>query len=335
MPCLPRRNRHLCDGGGGGIGIAHFHAYGLGSLVACSGSRHGDPGRSGTGRFKAETDHGVPRDGERDLGLSAAGNCQGTFHAYADRGLLDCIVESENIDRKGDLLSCPYHPGKGRENHERGFYLDGLLGVAVGIVTGRDYHHPDAADIHRELELMAGRASLERERSDELDHRIEAVVLLRTQHDGFVASYAEHRREPSAEGSDHIVIEVPGLHSESLPFVHGLPWVGGLVAGKVKQAFIHHGEGIGHLLPVFFTYLDCKVFFRFQHVRHRDDGIEVGVLVVHQDRLHSIEPDGEVVVRPFMRLDEGNMDVETRRHLGSHLERAGGVALSRDLHPLA
>ena len=57
------------------------------------------------------------------------------------------------------------------------------------------------------------------------------------------------------------------------------------------------------------------------------------VLVIDKDRLYAVKPDREIVVRPLMRLEQSDVDVEVRRHFRSHLEGVGHIALSRGLDP--
>ena len=136
-------------------------------------------------------------------------------------------------------------------------------------------HHPDASDVHRKLDLVGCRSSGERERAEELDYRVETVVLLRSQDQFFVTSDAEHRRESSAVGSDNIVIKIPCPYSESFSLVHRLPRIRGLEGRKVEKTFVHDGQGICHRLSTLFLDLNLELLLGAQHVRHLNDRDEV------------------------------------------------------------
>ena len=182
---------------------------------------------------------------------------------------------------------------------------------------------------------MCRRAVLEGEWSEELDHGVEAVVLLRSDDYVLVTSDAEHRGETSAECSYYVVVEVPCPDTEGVLRIHGVPRVRSLESGEVEKALVDDCKGIGHRLPVLLLHLYREFLGRTQHIRHGDDRLEVGSLVVDGYRPDAVQTYREIVVDPLVRLYERDVDVEIRSHLRSYLESVRDIGVGRSLDPFA
>ncbi len=302
------------------VGRPHLDGDFLAGLVPVTLGGDSHCGCSGSGGLKVEPDHLVPRLVELDGSAGVTRDLKRTVNLDTYTGVPDPVLKREDIDRHHDLLSGADDSRQGRENHKRRPYRYGLLGVAVGSVPCRDKHHPDASDVHGKLDLMCGRAALQRERAEVPDHCVEPVVLLRAGNKAFIASDAEHRRESSAVGSDDIIVEIPSADAERLPGIHRVPRIRSLERCEVQKTFVNNGQCVCHRLAVLLIDLDLEFFLGTDHIRHRDDRLKVRLHVVDQHRTYSVEPDRKVVVGPFVRLHKGDVDVEVRSHLLGDLE---------------
>ena len=289
-------------------------------LVAFGGRGDVDGRDTGSGRLKVESDQFVPWLAERDNRPGIAVDSQRSVNGHSDLGVLHLVLKREDVDRHRDFLTCAEDSWKSRQNHKRRSYRDGLFRVAVGSGATCHKHHLHAAYIHRKLDLVCGCAALKRERTDVSHDSVEPVVLFGSHNHALVTSDAEHRREPSAVGSYDIVIQIPGADTKGFPSVHGVPRIRGLVARYVKQSFVHNRQRVGHRLAVLLLDLDREFLLRAQYIRHVDDRLKMGILVVDQDRAHAVEPDREIVVASLVWLDQSDMHIEVRRHLRRDLE---------------
>ena len=162
---------------------------------------------------------------ETYLRFALSGNGHRPFSLDPDRRFLEPVFQGEDIDRHRDLLPVRNLSWKSRQHHQRRLDRDCLFGIAVGCLPGGDNHDPHASYVHRKPESVGGCSGSQSERTCESDYRIEPVVLPAVHCQGFVSTYAEHRRESSAVGPDDIIVEIPGLHSERLSLVHRFPRV--------------------------------------------------------------------------------------------------------------
>ena len=109
---------------------------------------------------------------------------------------------------------------------------------------------------------------VEGERTEIFHHGIEPVVLFCLLVDGLVASDACQRHELAPECTYHIVVEVPGLHTEGLPGIHCIPRIRSLERSEVQQTFVHNGQCICHFTALLFAHPDAEFFQRAYCVRH-------------------------------------------------------------------
>ena len=101
---------------------------------------------------------------------------------------------------------------------------------------------------------------LDGKRSLEDHHGGEAVALagfLRVQR--FVTAHGKGFLQTPAEGSYHVVVEVPSLHAEGFPGIESGEGIRGLERGNGEQSFVHDGNGISHRFPLCFAHGDSEV----------------------------------------------------------------------------
>src|SRR5690606_1930859 len=121
------------------------------------------------------------------------------------------------------------HTGQGRQYHQGLPHRYRAFRAAVGLASVARYdHHADRSHVvaygEAVLRLLP---SFQFEGSDIVHDRLEAVRLGIVRRARIVASSkGQYPRELSAEGTDHLVIDVPCAHTERFPGVEVLPRVG-------------------------------------------------------------------------------------------------------------
>ena len=328
---LERKALHL---GEHRVGVHHLERKLLRSLVRGSAGRYFDMRRAFlAGSFQAEVHQPVSGFVKANLLAAAADELHRAVGLDAHAGFLHAVLQGEDVHWDGHLLADGKRAGQGGEHHERRLYRNGFLRLAVGAFMGGHHHDADAAHILRQLEFHhirgAGRhrAGLQRN-----NHRVEAVVLAGAADGVLVTADGGKRRQLSAVRPDHMVVHVPGFHSESLAAVHPGPGVRRLEGREVQKPLVHQGQGIGHGLAALLGDFDAEALLGMQFVWHGQDRLQPGGRVLHLHALHTVQADGKVVIRIPIGLQQGNVHIDIGRHLRSDAKAPGRVFPGK-LHP--
>ena len=196
------------------------------------------------------------------------------------------------------------------------------------------HHHADAAHVGGDGQFHHVGALGNRTRLLEQHHGVEAVVLAGTHHIVLVTADGGQRRELAAEGAHHLVVQVPGAHSQGLGLVHLAPGIRSLEGREVQQTLVHKGQGIGHGPAVFLAHLHGELLVRVQHLRQGNHGLQMGGRVLHFHALNAVQAQREVVLRAAVRLYQRNVHIDVRCHFGRYGKGIGSIFLGKG-HPFA
>ena len=150
----------------------------FGTLARSADGRYRQMGRTLSGGFQPEPGHLVARLGKAEILCSLSQDTDGPFglHGYADFACT--LFHGKDIDGQGDLVSAAQQGRQGREDHQRGGDGRGFPGRPPGILAGGHHHDAHASHIHRQGDPVLDALSFGHgNRTDETDHRVEAVVL--------------------------------------------------------------------------------------------------------------------------------------------------------------
>ena len=131
-----------------------------------------------------------------------------------------------------------------------------------------------------------------------------------------------------------MVIDIPGIDSESFLLIHRAPCIRGLESVYVQQTFINDSKSIGHRPAILLADLDSELLLWQNDVRCVNQRLQYRVLVNDFRSLNAIEPDRLVIKGLTVRLEHCCMNIEVRGHLLRHLHSISGLLPSRRRHPM-
>ena len=151
----------------------------------------------------------------------------------------------------------------------------------------------------------------------------EAVVLAGGHEVVLVAADGSLGCQYSVQGSDDVVVHVPGLDAQGLIAVHLGPRVGRFESRQIQQALVHDGQGIGHGPALFLADLQGKRFLRMQFVGQG------------QHTADAVQAQREVVGTLAAGLQQGYVDKEAGSQVGGDRNLHGRILVGRSAHPVA
>ena len=248
------------------ITFNRYHEF-LGTLARSADGRYRQMGRTLSGGFQPEPGHLVARLGETEGLGCLVQDADRSFRLYAQVYLARTLFHGKDIDGQGDLVSAAQQGRQGREDHQRGGDGRGFPGRPPGILAGGHHHDAHASHIHRQGDPVLDALSFGHgNRTDETDHRVEAVVLAGGHEVVLVAADGRLWRQNAVQGTDDVIVHVPGLDAQGLIAIHLGPRVGRFESRQIQQALVHDGQGIGHGPALFLADLQGKRFLRMQFV---------------------------------------------------------------------
>src|SRR5690606_25963759 len=180
---------------------------------------------------------------------------------------------------------------------------------------GCDYHRPYRTDILRKRNLMSrGLAFFQFEWPEVFYDRRESVGFAGfSAAQIFVPANLENLVDPSAVGSNYIVINVPCFYAQSFTSVETSPWIRRFESRQIKQAFIDNRNGIGHFPARFFSDFNLILLTWTQYIGHANNRFEYGVLVDDFNRQKSIQSHRSIIDRSRVRLQKRDVRKDIRR----------------------
>ena len=313
-----------------GLGIPNGEGDGLRSLVAAAGGFYGNVGHAFfTGSLQAEGDQPVSLGGEGKFLRRGSFQLHRAVHLHGNGGFLHAVFHRKHVHRQLALLSRSQHARQGGHHHQGVLHGHRLVGTAEGAFVPGHHHHADAAHVGRKLELEHVSVLIGRPGLQEQHHGVEAVVLAGRYHILLVSTDGSQGREFAAEGTHHLVVQVPGLDAEGFAAVHMVPGIGRLEGRQVQKAFIHEGEGVSHRPAGLFGHLHGELLVRMQHLREGYHGLQMRGGVLHLHALDAVHPKRKVVLRGAVRLQQGYVYIDIGSHIGLYGKLEGGVLLGK------
>ena len=181
---------------------------------------------------------------------------------------------------------------------------------------------------------MALCASVERERPEELDNRVESFLLAGSTSQRLVAANAQNRGESRAICADNIVVHIPGLDAQCLALIHRRPGLWCLERGDVEQTLVNNREGIAHRFAISLAHLNRKLLLWTNLRRGIDYRVQNRFAVDNRSALHTIHSDWQVVDCLRVGLHERGVNIEVGCHIAGNQYSMCGLRICRGSHPL-
>ena len=96
-----------------------------------------------------------------------------------------------------------------------------------------------------------------------------------------------------------------------------------LEARQAEQALIHNRHRVGHRLALRFADGNLRGLLRRQFFRRVKLRLQLRRRVFHHQRNHAVHADRQVVLFLFMRLQEGDVRIDVRRHIAPREKLVG------------
>jgi len=304
-----------------------------GALPAC-GSRHLYRGRSRGGcGFQLKPCGLFPRAGEGEHAAFLSHGSEQVAGFHPDRDLMGILPEGEDFRCQGNLLSRAGHAWQGGQHHHRRSDREAFLRGAVSPVLARDHHGPDRPHIVGHPEGMAPAATPQGKGPRKKHHRRKTVGLLMAGSPHLlVPTHGKGLLKLRPVSPGHIIIEVVTLYTQGFPGIEMGVRIRGAETGEVQQSLVYDGDRVSHPPARFLPDRQRELFFRPEFRVGRNHRFQKCGGVFDGHGPHPVKPDGGVVARRSVWLEQGHMQIKCRSHtrLHFHLKRS---LLVGGLHP--